>query len=309
MWPDGARGASRRGSSPSARLLGAAFGVATLVRGQAVAAQACQCGVTACASVLIGEDNAADLGCDDARVGQSLPDSDGDGIPDACDLCACKPNAFDEDTGRYATCPAEPPHPEPPGPPPPATTPKPPKLECVDGRLVGSKEHLTLWFLRPTAFLYTADFDAATTRYSAGGRIILVNNLDTISCVTDSIDGHAAPRITGHPNWFARVSGYGSASVRSGWNFSLTTGLEAGLDYVPTAGFWSLGPNLHAMTVVFDGHVPLFVGAGARLGLLDVIAVTPFAQWDVLDSGAMSYGLWFDFDWGVLEDLGVRVPD
>lgn len=253
----------------------------------------------------VDEDNAADLGCDDALVGQTLPDRDGDGIPDSCDHCPCQPNAKDPDTGRYATCPVPnvepPPSPRPP-------SPRPPKIECVDGHLMGPKAHLALWFLRPTTFIYTSEFDAATTRYSAGARVLRVTNLDTSSCVVDSIDGRPVPRVTEQPNWFLRVGGYGAASVRSGWNFSMTAGLEAGVDYAPTAGIWSLGPNLHLTTVVFDGRVPVFAGAGLRLGLLDVLALTPFVQWDVLDEGTASYGLWLDIDWGVFEDLGVSVP-
>ncbi|HKO93880.1 MAG TPA: hypothetical protein VJU61_22155, partial [Polyangiaceae bacterium] len=77
------------------------------------AAAPCACGQTSCPEVTVDEDNHTDFNCAPELVGQTLPDSDSDGIPDACDACACAANPLDPDTGRAGECPALPPEPPP----------------------------------------------------------------------------------------------------------------------------------------------------------------------------------------------------
>jgi hypothetical protein len=50
---------------------------------------------------------------------------------------------------------------------------------------------------------------------------------------------------------------------------------------------------------------PLHLGVGPRVGLLDIVSVMPFAQFDLANAGAFSWGGMLVFDFKVLEDLGV----
>jgi len=52
---------------------------------------------------------------------------------------------------------------------------------------------------------------------------------------------------------------------------------------------------------------PFLLGLGPRVGLFDVVALTPFVQLDALNDFQASYGVWINFDLGVLEDLGIEV--
>lgn len=50
---------------------------------------------------------------------------------------------------------------------------------------------------------------------------------------------------------------------------------------------------------------PRQLGVGPRVGFLDIISVMPFAQFDLANAGAFSWGGMLVFDFKVLEDLGV----
>ena len=78
-----------------------------------------------CPRIVITDDNHLDHLCGPERIGQTLADTDDDGIPDLCkDKCPCVKNAHDPVTG-FAPCPAP-------------TKPRTSEpLRCVDGELVG----------------------------------------------------------------------------------------------------------------------------------------------------------------------------
>jgi hypothetical protein len=47
---------------------------------------------------------------------------------------------------------------------------------------------------------------------------------------------------------------------------------------------------------------------GPRVGFLDIVSLMPFAQFDVANAGAVSWGGMLVFDFKVLKDLGVPLP-
>ena len=259
------------------------------------AAAACVCGQATCPEVGVDEDNHTDLNCARALIGQTLPDSDSDGIPDACDACACAANPLDEDTGRAGQCPA-PPAPEPVDP-----------IRCIDGQVVGIPSHATVWLLRPQTFAFTR-FEPDTTKLAAGPELLVLTTLGLDRCTTIDVGGKPSVRLIPTP-WHWRAAAFASLAFSlPGFDLDGAGGLSGGLDYRFPASGWSLGPSLHVMTLLGSTDpTPLLLGLGPRLGAFDLIALTPFVQLDALHDFQPSYGVWITFDVGALEDLGVEV--
>jgi len=262
------------------------------------AAAPCACGQASCPAITIDEDNRTDLNCAPELVGQSLPDSDSDGIPDACDACACDPNPLDPDTGRASDCPATPLEP-------PAVVAEP--IRCVDGRVVGIPTHATVWLLRPQTFAFTR-FEPNSSAIAAGPELLVLRSLGLEQCTTTLVGGKASVQLIPAP-WHWRAGVFASLAFTPGANhFDAAGGLRGGLDYRFPASGWTLGPSLHVMTLLGSTDpTPLFLGLGPRLGAFDFIALTPFVQLDALHDFEPSYGMWLTFDIEALEDLGVEV--
>ncbi len=55
-------------------------------------------------------------------------------------------------------------------------------------------------------------------------------------------------------------------------------------------------------------HRPRQLGIGPRVGFLDIVSLMPFAQFDLANDGAVSWGGMLVFDFKVLKDLGVPMP-
>jgi hypothetical protein len=263
------------------------------------AAPPCACGQASCPEVSVDEDNRTDLNCAAELVGQTLPDSDGDGIPDACDACACAANPLDPDTGRAGECPT----PQPNEPPPVDAEP----IGCVDGKVVGMPAHATIWLLRPQTFAFTR-FEPDTSAIAAGPELLMLRSLGLERCTNIDVGGKPSVRLIPAP-WHWRAAAFASLAFNpSAQNFDAAGGLSGGLDYRFPASGWTLGPSLHLMTLLGSTDpTPLLLGLGPRLGAVDVLALTPFVQLDVLHDFQPSYGMWLTFDVGALEDLGVEV--
>jgi hypothetical protein len=277
------------------------------------AAAECACGAASCAEVLVDADNQVDLDCAPALLGQRLPDSDGDGIPDRCDACPCAPNPIDPESGRAGECPASPPasgtsssgaaSPV-------AGTPPPPVIErirCVDGSVRGIPERATIWRWRPQTFAFTR-FEPNSTELAAGAELLVLRSLGAERCTALDVGGVPSIRIVPSP-WHWRAAAFASGTLRvSELGVDAAVGLSGGIDHQFTASAWTLGGTLHAMTLLGSADpTPLLLGLGPRVGLFDVIALTPFVQLDALNGFQPSYGVWINFDLGVLEDLGIEV--
>jgi hypothetical protein len=266
---------------------------------RSAAAAPCACGQATCPAVTIDEDNRTDLNCAPELVGQSLPDSDSDGIPDACDACACAANPLDPDTGRAGECPA----PQPTEPPPVHATP----IRCVDGHVVGIPAHATVWLLRPQTLAFTR-FEPNSSTIAAGPELLMLRSLGLEQCTTIDVGGKPSIKLIPAP-WHWRAGLFASLAFHPGANdFDAAGGLSSGLDYRFPASGWTLGPSLHVLTLLGSTDpTPLLLGLGPRLGAFDFIALTPFVQLDALHDFRPSYGAWVTFDVGALEDLGVEV--
>jgi hypothetical protein len=283
-------------------------------------AQPCACEVNSCATVLVTQDNHTDLGCEPVWIGQSLPDADGDGLPDACDACACAPNPLDPETGRAAACP--PTQPDPPDPRNPPETPetpetpriesdepaRPPPIACVNGEVTGVPGRVTLWFVRPRAVAFTR-FEADSTSTAAGAHVWAVRNLDVDECETVVVGGKASVKRVEPPSWYLHAGAFASANMNLPQvNFDAVLGADVGVDYHAADQWWSLGPSLHVLTLLGATEpTPLQLGLGPRFGLLDVVALTPFVQVDLANRAVLSYGAWLTFDWGMFTDLGIEL--
>jgi hypothetical protein len=293
------------------RLIPAAAALALAAAASEAAAAECACGAATCAEVLVDSDNQVDLDCAPALLGQHLPDSDGDGIPDRCDACPCVPNPIDPDSGRAAECPT------PPvadasasgGTPPVGGTPPPvlERIRCVDGSVIGMPERATIWRWRPQTFAFTR-FEPNSTELAAGAELIVLRSLGAERCTTLDVGGVPSIRIVPSP-WHWRAAAFASAALRvSEVGVDATTGLSGGIDHQFSASAWTLGGTLHAMTLLGSADpTPFLLGLGPRVGLFDVLALTPFVQLDALNDFRASYGLWINFDLGVLADLGLEV--
>jgi hypothetical protein len=255
----------------------------------------CACNAERCATVSIDADNRTDLGCPASLEGQSLPDSDGDGIPDACDACACKANPPDPETGVIPSCPA---------PPPPSDGAA--LIGCVGGQITGIPAHSDLWFVRPITWAFTR-FEKGSSEAVAGAHLLWMRNLDRDRCELIQLGLLPTVKQTSPPLWYSRAGVFVQAgSSLSKLALDAALGLQLGIDYAPPDSWWALGPQLHLATLVPSADpLPLLVGVGPHIGLLDVLYLAPFIQFDILHDFEPSYGVWIEFDWGVIEDLGV----
>lgn len=259
----------------------------------------CACAAASCATVNVDADNFTDLGCQREHIGRELPDSDADGIPDTCDACVCAANPPDPDTGVIPQCPERPSTA-------PGTEPEPlPPIRCDGGRLAGIPAHSDLFFVRPTSWVFTR-FEAGSSQLVAGGQLLWLRNLDVERCEALDIGGVPSVKLTAPVRWYSRAALFLQVGTNlSDLAFDAAVGLKLGLDYAPPASWWSLGPNVHLATLFPAAEpTPLFVGAGPRIGLLDLFALTPFVQVDTLEA-ELSYGAWLELEWGVFEDLGL----
>jgi hypothetical protein len=264
-------------------------------------AQSCACGSSECPSVTVGEDDWTDLGCAESTVGQTLPDSDSDGIPDACDRCACAPNPLAADTGRPGECPATTPPPQPPVEP--ALSP----IRCVDGRVTGIPAHATVWRLRPILLAFSR-FEEDSHEVAAGAHLLVLRNMNIDECETIDVGGKLSVKRY-RPSWHLRGGAVLAAAASLGQlDADVALALDGGIDYRPRSGWWALGPALHVMTLLGSADpTPFFIGLGPRLDVLDTFALTPFVQLNASESFEPSYGLWIAFDFGALEDLGLSL--
>jgi hypothetical protein len=257
----------------------------------------CACNAERCASVSIEADNRTDLGCPASLEGQSLPDSDGDGIPDACDACACTANPPDPDTGVIPACPAS-------EPPPRSGAAVP--IGCVNGQITGVSAHTDLWFVRPITWAFTR-FEQGSSEVVGGAHLLWIRNLDRDRCELVQLGPLPTVKQTSPPLWYSRAGLFLQAgSSLSKLALDAALGLQLGVHYAPPDSWWVLGPQLHVATLVPSADpLPLLVGVGPHIGLLDVFSLSPFIQFDALHDLEPSYGVWVEFDWGVIEDFGV----
>jgi hypothetical protein len=256
----------------------------------------CACNAERCATVSIDAENRTDLGCPASLEGQALPDSDGDGIPDACDACACTANPPDPETGVIPACPV------PPSPPSGGAA----LISCVDGQITGIPVHSDLWFVRPITWAFTR-FEKGSSEAVGGAHLIWMRNLDSDRCELVQLGPLPTVKQTSPPHWYSRAGLFVQVgSSLSQFALDAALGLQLGVDYAPPDSWWSLGPQLHLATLVPSADpLPLLVGVGPHIGVLDVFSLAPFVQFDAFHDLAPSYGVWIEFDWGVLEDLGL----
>ncbi len=275
--------------------------VQALLGSSPAGATECGCGAPTCAQVSVDADNSVDFNCKSSLVGQTLPDSDGDGNPDACDLCPCVANPIDEETGRVPECPLTT------APAPPPVDPPLPRIRCVDGEVAGIPANATVWLLRPRALAFTR-FEAHTHQLAAGAHLLMLRNLNVDSCETIDVGGIASVKRL-PPKWHVRAGLFASVAANiTELDLDAALGVDGGVDYRFLTTGWELGPSLHVMTLVGSvDPIPLYIGLGPRVGLFDFVALTPFIQADVRQAAQLSYGLWLTFDIGALEDIGVEL--
>lgn len=286
-----------------------------------------------CAQVEVTRDNYTDLNCSRELVGQTLRDADADGIPDVCDTCPRTPNPLSPVTGRAGACDPEPACPAADLPPTatsassstpvPATASasvsgsstnattnpvetSPPRVQCVNGKVVNLDEHSVVWFAQPRVFAFTP-FKQSGSSFGEGVHVYFLTNLSNRSCTTDDFGG-VPTIIYGLPRWTLRGGLFGGGSVDfENVRPKASVALNFSVSYHPSSS-WSIGPALHTMTLWnTKDQLPALVGLGARLGVLDVLSLTPFAQADVAGDFELSYGMWLNFDLGALEDLGIAL--
>jgi hypothetical protein len=178
----------------------------------------------------------------------------------------------------------------------------------VDGEVTGVPGRVTLWFVRPRAVAFTR-FEPDSTSTAAGAHLWAVRNLDVDACETVVVGGKASVKRTRPPSWYMHGGVFASANMNlPSIDFDAVLGADFGIDYHEAAQWWSLGPSVHALTLLGATEpTPFQLGLGPRLGVLDVLALTPFVQVDLANRATLSYGAWLTFDWGMFTDLGVEL--
>lgn len=213
-------------------------------------------------------------------------DADNDGVGDECDTCRL-PNARDE-RGEQAPC---------------------PEAQSFSGWKDPNPLGRRLrFFIRPIALGY---------RYR--GEWIGSTGLGLH--VSGSIgewrfdEKGTALRV---PSWYWSAGLYGdSANLFAAGHLGPYAALDfRPLNWAPYARSWAkelkfgVGAQL-LWAQRLDGVVgqrPLQLGVGPRVGFLDILSVMPFAQFDLANDAALSWGGMLVFDFKVLEDLGVPMP-
>jgi hypothetical protein len=216
-------------------------------------------------------------------------DEDNDGVGDECDTCRRYPNARDE-RGEQAPCPENE---------------KQPVSEWNPNPPLGRRLRL---FLRPIglAYRYRGEWVGSTGLGLHLGGSIGEWRFD---------EKGTALRV---PSWYWSAGIYGDAANLFAAEH---LGPYAALDFRPLnweayARSWAkelkFGVGAHLLwTRRVDGALgqrPLQLGVGPRVGFLDIVSVMPFAQFDLANDVAVSWGGMLVFDFKVLEDLGVPVP-
>jgi hypothetical protein len=228
----------------------------------------------------------------DPNPGQE--DSDGDGKGDACDLCPRFPvargehaDADDDGIGDECDSPEEPTEPS-----------------WVDPNPLGRRLQ---FFIRPMALGYRYQ---GSWVGSTGLGLHLSGSLGEWRFDKQG----TAQRV---PSWFWSAGVYGDAANLFE---AAHLGPYAALDFrpmgwAPYARSWAkelkFGVGAHflwAKRVEGLEHRPRQLGVGPRVGFLDIVSLMPFAQYDLANDGAVSWGGMLVFDFKVLQDLGVPMP-
>jgi hypothetical protein len=231
-----------------------------------------------------GVGDACDL-CPSVPVsGGEHQDADGDGVGDECDDCP-QPNPRDA-RGIQAPCPEG------------------PVTRWKDPHPLGRRLQ---FFIRPLALTY---------RYQGsqvGSTGLALHASGSLGAWRFDAQGTAVKV----PAWFWTAGVYGdSVNLFAAEHL----GPYAALDFRPMGHApyarswarefkWGLGAHL-LWTRRVEGveQRPLQLGVGPRVGFLDIITVNPFAQFDLANAGAFSWGAMLMFDFKVLENLGVPLP-
>lgn len=116
------------------------------------------------------------------------------------------------------------------------------------------------------------------------------------------------------PSWYWSAGVYGdSVNLFAAEHFGPYAALDfRPMGWAPYATSWAkelkFGIGAH---LLWSKHVegvdnrPLQLGVGPRVGLLDIVSVMPFAQFDLANDAAFSWGGMLVLDFKVLKDLGV----
>ncbi len=120
------------------------------------------------------------------------------------------------------------------------------------------------------------------------------------------------------PSWYWSAGFYGdAANLFAAGHLGPYAALDfRPLNHAPYARSWAkelkfgIGAQLLWAQRVDDGlgQRPVQLGVGPRVGFLDIVSVMPFAQVDLANDNALSWGGTVVFDFKVLEDLGVPMP-
>ncbi len=229
-----------------------------------------------------GTGDACDL-CPRVPVkGGEHADADRDGVGDECDNCRL-PNARDE-RGEQAMCPDAKEY----------TTWK-------DPHPLGRRLQ---FFIRPLALGYRARGEWVG---STGLGLHLGGSLGEWRFDEQG----TAQKV---PSWYWSAGLYGdSVNVFQAAHLGPYAALDfRPMGWAPYARSWAkefkFGVGAHLLwTQRQEGleHRPLLLAVGPRVGFLDIVSVMPFAQTDVANGGALSWGGTLVLDFKVLQDLGV----
>ncbi|WP_233261375.1 thrombospondin type 3 repeat-containing protein [Vitiosangium sp. GDMCC 1.1324] len=209
-------------------------------------------------------------------------DADNDGVGDECDNCRL-PNPRNE-SGEQAACPDAKSH-----------------SEWKDPNPLGRRLQI---FIRPLAlgYRYRGNWVGSTGLGLHLGGSLGEWRFD---------EKGTALKV---PSWYWSAGFYGdSVNLFGAQHLGPYAALDfRPLDWAPYARSWAkelkvgIGAQLlWAKRVEGVEKRPLQLGAGPRVGLLDILSVMPFVQFDLANAAAVSWGGMLVFDFKVLQDLGV----
>jgi hypothetical protein len=209
-------------------------------------------------------------------------DADDDGVGDECDTCRL-PNPRDE-RGEQAPCPEEKAH-----------------SEWKDPNPLGRRLQ---FFIRPLALGY---------RYQGSwvGSTGLGLHLGGSLGEWRFDEKGTALKV---PSWYWSAGVYGdSVNLFAAEHLGPYAALDfRPMEWAPYARSWAkefkFGVGAHlfwSKRVEGAEQRPLQLGVGPRVGFLDILSVMPFAQFDLANGRAFSWGGMLVFDFKVLQDLGV----
>jgi hypothetical protein len=211
-------------------------------------------------------------------------DTDNDGVGDECDNCPRHPNRPDA-SGKQGPCPPE----------------DEPYSKWKDPNPLGRRLQ---FFIRPLALGY---------RYQGSwvGSTGLGLHLGGSLGEWRFDEQGTALKV---PSWYWSAGVYGdSVNLFAAEHL----GPYAALDFRPMdwdayarswARHFKFGVGAHLLwskRVEGVEKRPLQLGVGPRVGFLDILSVMPFAQFDLANGSAFSWGGMLVFDFKVLQDLGV----